>query len=112
MTNTTNTNGKTDWTKMELGALWRRQSSKGEKYLTGTLKFTEGVAAGQQVQVIIFSNKDKTAENQPDLRVYLSEKTNSATAQPIVKASTKPTAKAVPEVKASADDATQGDELL
>ena len=75
----TNTNTKTDWKKNELGVLWKRESKGGEKYLTGTLKFADAVKPGQEVQVIIFSNKNKKMDNHPDLRVYVSEKTGAAT---------------------------------
>lgn len=83
---TTNTNAKTDWKKNELGVLWKRESKSGEKYLVGTLTFN-----GQEVQVVAFSNKNKKADNQPDIRVYISEKTgvtpNPAPKQ-VVKATT------------------------
>jgi uncharacterized protein (DUF736 family) len=97
MTNT-NTNGagaKTDWKKNELGALWKRESKgSGEKYLKGVLKFQEAVVAGQEVEVIIFANKTKKAENHPDLRVYITEATNGASApkSTTAKIATKPVA--------------------
>ena len=79
----TNTNTKTDWKKNELGALWKRESkTSGEKYLTGTLKFQEAVQAGQEIQVIVFSNKTKKSENQPDVRVYISEKPGNTNSVP------------------------------
>ena len=72
--NTNNGAKKSDWNNVEVGALWKRESKKsGEKYLSGTLKFPEGVTAGSEVQLIIFTNKSKKSEGQPDLRVYLSE---------------------------------------
>lgn len=75
----TNTNAKTDWKKNELGALWKRESKGGEKYLTGTLKVKEALNVGQELQVIIFSNKSKKADNHPDFNVYISEKNASST---------------------------------
>ena len=59
---------KTDWQKRELGALWKKESPN-QKYLTGHIK-DEG---GNLQKVIIFSNKNKTKDNQPDFRVYKSE---------------------------------------
>ena len=89
-TNTNNGNNttKTDWKKNELGALWKRESKGGEKYLTGTLKFTEAIKAGDEVQVIIFSNKGKKADTHPDLNVYKSEKPGVKTFKPVIVAKT------------------------
>ena len=102
-TNTNTNNGKTDWKKNELGALRKRDSKSGEKYLTGTLKFAEPVAAGQVVQVIIFSNKNKKSDNQPDLNVYISEKPGTSTTTP---------KQAAPQPKVVAQVVAQGGELL
>jgi len=63
-----NKTDKTDWQKRELGALWKKESPN-QKYLTGHIK-DEG---GNLQKVIIFSNKNKTKDNQPDFRVYKSE---------------------------------------
>lgn len=99
---TTNTNAKTDWKKNELGALWKRESKgSGEKYLTGTLKLQETVQAGQEIQVIIFSNKTKKSENHPDFRVYISEKPGASA--PVVRQA-QPAAKQAPKVVASTAD--------
>lgn len=110
-TNNTNNGAKTDWKKNELGALWKRQSKgSGEKYLTGTLKFQESVQAGQEIQVIIFSNKTKKADSHPDLRVYISEKPGNAVPAPV---QTKVVAKTLP-VKApvAVEVADDSQELL
>ena len=61
-------NEKTDWQKREMGALWKKDSGS-QKYLTGHVKTESGVIE----KVIIFSNKHKTKDNQPDFRVYRSE---------------------------------------
>ena len=65
MSDTTKTN---EWSEREIGALWKREG-RNQKYLTGKMKNADG----SEQQVVIFSNKNKTKENQPDFRVYKSE---------------------------------------
>ena len=62
-------NNKTDWSKRELGALWKNQG-RSQTYLTGHVT---PPGASEPVKVIVFSNKNKNKDNQPDFRVYLSE---------------------------------------
>ena len=57
-----------EWSEREIGALWKREG-KNQKYLTGKMKQPDG----SEQQVVIFSNKNKTKDNQPDFRVYKSE---------------------------------------
>tara|TARA_Y100000310_G_C20475220_1_gene712062 strand:+ start:377 stop:643 length:267 start_codon:yes stop_codon:yes gene_type:complete len=57
-----------EWSEREIGALWKREG-RNQKYLTGKMK----QADGSEQQVVIFSNKNKTKDNQPDFRVYKSE---------------------------------------
>ncbi|MAF23997.1 hypothetical protein CL634_00205 [bacterium] len=64
-----NTENKTDWSKRELGALWKNQG-RSQTYLTGHVT---PPGASEPVKVIVFSNKNKNKDNQPDFRVYLSE---------------------------------------
>jgi uncharacterized protein (DUF736 family) len=56
-----------EWAERELGALWKRQSGD-KKYLTGKIKNNDGSTQS----VVIFKNKFKDKENQPDFRVYKS----------------------------------------
>jgi|10_taG_2_1085330.scaffolds.fasta_scaffold00617_16 uncharacterized protein (DUF736 family) len=56
-----------EWQERELGALWKRQSGD-KKYLTGKIKNSDGSTQS----VVIFKNKFKDKENQPDFRVYKS----------------------------------------
>lgn len=58
---------KSEWSQRELGALWKRESPN-QKYLTGRLQID-----GKDVNVVVFSNRHKTKENQPDFRVYRSK---------------------------------------
>ena len=64
-----NTENKTDWSKRELGALWKNQG-RSQTYLTGHVT---PPGQSEPVKLIVFSNKNKTKDNQPDFRVYLSE---------------------------------------
>ena len=57
-----------EWAEREIGAFWKREG-KNQKYLTGKIKSSDGT----EQQVVVFSNKNKTKDNQPDFRVYKSE---------------------------------------
>lgn len=63
---------KTDWSKRDIGALWKRESST-QKYLSGYVKIDE-LGIETEVKIIVFSNKNKK-DNQkaPDYRIYLSK---------------------------------------
>lgn len=72
--NTNQTNNKNnDWSKRDIGALWKREGKSG-KYLSGYFKDE----LGEQVEIVVFTNKYK-GENAkaPDFRVYLSKDSNS-----------------------------------
>ena len=57
---------KNEWQESEIGALWKNEG-RNQTYLTGKV--------GEQ-KVVIFSNKNKNKDNQPDFRVYKSEHKN------------------------------------
>lgn len=87
MATTANTTGtgkvRNDWDERELGCLWRREKQgTKEKYLTGVLdadKLRKILTANNgDVQIVCFSNKGKTKDTHPDLRIYLSEKKPAA----------------------------------
>ena len=63
-----NTDKNNEWSERELGALWKRQSGD-QKYLTGKIKNQDGSTQS----VVIFKNKFKDKDNQPDFRVYKSK---------------------------------------
>lgn len=93
---------------LELGALWKKESQKGEKYLTGLINLKSVGGPDKEVNLIIFSNKQKQKETHPDLRIYFSEprnggaaKTNAASAPKTAKTKAAPAAAAAP---APADD--------
>tara|TARA_Y100000296_G_C4939424_1_gene140668 strand:- start:230 stop:466 length:237 start_codon:yes stop_codon:yes gene_type:complete len=60
---------KNEWQEREIGALWKNEG-RNQTYLTGKV--------GDQ-KVVIFSNKNKNKDNQPDFRVYKSEPRNAET---------------------------------
>lgn len=79
-----NNNNKSDWSKRDIGALWKRESAT-QKYLSGYVKVDE-LGIEREVKVVVFSNKNKK-DNQkaPDYRIYLSlpqEKNIQAEATP------------------------------
>ena len=59
-----NTSNSNDWQEREIGALWKRNGSN-QKYLSGKIK----LADGSSMDVVVFTNKYKNADNQPDFRV-------------------------------------------
>lgn len=57
---------KIDWNKREIGALWKK--TKGiQAFYSGKLTID-----GKDIEIICFSNKHKTEEKHPDVRIYLS----------------------------------------
>ncbi len=72
MSNENTSNTSNDWQEREIGALWKRSGSN-QKYLSGKLKLPDG----SMMDVVIFSNKYKNADNQPDFRVYKGTPSNS-----------------------------------
>lgn len=51
----------------ELGALWRKQSKNGEDYFTGSIQVD-----GQKVEIVVFANRYKKSDKQPDFRILRS----------------------------------------
>jgi len=76
--NTNNAENKNnDWSKREIGALWKKDGPT-QKYLSGYLTIDE-FGTKTKVNVVVFSNKNKSKDTAPDFRVYLS-KENAKTA--------------------------------
>ena len=50
-----NTEKQSDWSKRELGALWKNQG-RNQTYLTGHMKLP---GQDEPVKVVVFSNKNK-----------------------------------------------------
>jgi hypothetical protein len=102
---TGNGGNKTNWDERELGCLWRREKpSTKEKYLTGVINL-KPLGFDKDVQVIVFTNKNKQKDTHPDLRVYISEK------RPAAKGTTAAPAKA-PAATAPAAPAPDANELI
>jgi len=59
---------KNEWQEREIGALWKNEG-RNQTYLTGKVKMQDGT----EQKVVIFSNKNKNKDSQPDFRVYKSE---------------------------------------
>jgi uncharacterized protein (DUF736 family) len=57
---------KTDWKEREIGAFWKRESPS-QKFLSGKIE-----VEGKKLEVILFTNKYKEKDNQPDYRLFLS----------------------------------------
>ena len=66
------TEQKSEWAQRELGALWKRESPN-QKYLTGKVNID-----GKDHNIVVFSNKHKNKDNQPDFRVYRSRDRNES----------------------------------
>ncbi len=64
---------KVDWKKLEIGAMWRRESASGSKYLSGQLKLGSDVLEKPTViNFKVFPNTYKEeGSNEPDFRLYM-----------------------------------------
>ena len=73
-THSNNNKEPSQWTKREMGALWKKDG-KTQKFYSGFLKIKNGEndENPEEVSVIIFANKHKNSDNAPDLIVYRSE---------------------------------------
>ena len=64
-----NTKEKSDWSKRELGALWRIDG-QSQSYYSGEIKDSEG----NKMKIVCFPNSFKEkGSNQPDIRIYASK---------------------------------------
>jgi uncharacterized protein (DUF736 family) len=88
-TNTGNSQKNNDWSKREIGALWKKDGPS-QKYLSGYLTIDE-LGTQTKVNVVVFSNKNKSKDTAPDFRVYLSKENtpNQASAQTTTQAPVK-----------------------
>ena len=73
-----------DWSKRELGALWKRQG-KSQNYLSGFVKVGE-FGVEQEVRLVIFTNKNKAKNPKaPDFVIYQSEdRTQTSTTEEVI----------------------------
>jgi uncharacterized protein (DUF736 family) len=63
-----NNASQSDWKKREIGALWRRDG-KNQKFLSGKITIGE-FGEDKTYSIVVFANKFKEKENQPDFRIY------------------------------------------
>jgi len=69
---TNNEKQKSDWSKRDVGALWKRESTN-QKYLSGYVKIDE-LGIETEIKIVVFSNKNKKDNlKAPDYRIYLSK---------------------------------------
>jgi uncharacterized protein (DUF736 family) len=61
-------NKQSDWQKREVGALWKKESAT-QRYFSGHVKIDD-YGEEKLVRVVVFSNRNKTKDNQPDFRIY------------------------------------------
>ncbi len=90
MNNDSNQNQGNNWSEREIGALWKQQSGKGTKYLSGHVKTTPD-GQTEQVRVVVFANKDKKNVKAPDFRMYLSQQGEGGATETTTTASNSPT---------------------
>lgn len=70
--NNTNNEKTNDWSKRDIGALWKREG-QSQKYLSGYVKIDE-LGIETEVKIVVFSNKNKKDNvKAPDYRIYLSK---------------------------------------
>lgn len=65
--NTENDKKENDWAKREVGALWKKTNSN-QSFYSGKVKVGD-----KEVEIVCFTNKHKSEDKHPDLRIYLSE---------------------------------------
>lgn len=81
--NTNNNEKNNDWSKREIGALWKKEGPT-QKYLSGYLTIDE-FGAKTKINVVVFSNKNKTKDTAPDFRVYLQKDKTQESSAPVNK---------------------------
>ena len=78
-TDNTQTDKQTDWQKREVGALWKKESAT-QKYFSGHVK-VDDYGEEKMVRVVVFSNRHKTKDNQPDFRIYTVDESQKKTSE-------------------------------
>ena len=93
---------KNEWQQREVGALWKRVSKSGQKYLSGHVSIEDELGTEKRMKVICFSNKFKSEnEKAPDLRVYIQSDEEAPAKE-----------KATASSDSADSSVTSGDELL
>ena len=100
-----------EWSKRELGALWKRQG-KAQNYLSGFVKIGE-FGVEQEIRLVIFTNKNKSKnEKAPDFVIYRSEDRQEAAPEAAPEATSKATAVPAPEATVQTASDEEVPELL
>lgn len=58
---------------MKIGALWKKESSKGLEYFGGILEID-----GKKHNIAVFATKEKKSDKSPDYEIVLSKKKNTS----------------------------------
>lgn len=109
----TNTNNNTtknsDWSKREIGALWKKDGAN-QKFLSGYVKVDE-LGINTEVKVVVFANKNKTKDSAPDYRIFLS-KPKEESVESTAKPQAKKVVKAAPVAQSKAFTEDEDDSVL
>ena len=62
----------------EIGALWSKRSKNGEEYMTGSVQ----ADGGKVEKIVVFINRHKKSEKQPDYRILRARERSDAEAAP------------------------------
>jgi uncharacterized protein (DUF736 family) len=73
-------NNKTQNKNTELGALWKKKSKSGMSFLSGYVK-VDDLGLEKEIKVVVFANNNKSKENAPDYRIYVSKPLDSGSSQ-------------------------------
>lgn len=73
-------NNKTQNKNTELGALWKKKSKTGMSFLSGYVK-VDDLGLEKEIKVVVFANNNKSNDNAPDYRIYVSKPLDSASKQ-------------------------------
>lgn len=73
-------NNKTQNKNTELGALWKKKSKSGMSFLSGYVK-VDDLGLEKEIKVVVFANNNKSKENAPDYRIYVSKPLDSGSTQ-------------------------------
>ena len=65
-------NNTNTWEQREIGAMWKRDGVN-QKYLVGRLKLDKIPEGAEELNIVVFSNKNKAKDTHPDFRVYISK---------------------------------------
>jgi len=98
--------------QIELGALWKKDTQNG-KMLSGRIKRASLPAGAEDIEIVIFTNKFKKADNHPDFRIYLARPRGGvgvATAAPTTAA--KKTTPAVKQQPVAAPAAEEDNDII